>query len=173
VRALTMRTASGRCSRKAFTILEAVISTIIVAVMLVAALSAVGASRLIQHQTALAERGRLLAESLMSEVLQHDYQDPNKPIVFGPEVDEATATRADFDDVDDYHGWSSSPPTAKDGTPLANSAGWRRTAKVEWVEPKEPSQIQGSENGAKCITVTAGYNNVPQATLVAIRTARE
>lgn len=173
MRSVTLHTANGRCFRSAFTILEAVISTIIVAVMLVAALSTVGASRLIQHETALADRGRLLAESLMSEVLQHDYEDPNIPIVFGPESGESTTTRADFDDVDDYHGWSSSPPAAEDGTPLANSTGWRRTAKMEWVDPREPSQIQGSETGAKCITVTASYNDVPQATLVAIRTAHQ
>jgi len=37
--------------RRAFTIIEAVISTIIVAVMFVAALSTVGASRRIQQQT--------------------------------------------------------------------------------------------------------------------------
>jgi len=155
---------------RAFTIVEAVISTIIVAVMLVAALSTVGASRLVQQETSLAVRGRQLAESLMAEILRQDYQDPNEPVSFGPEADESAVTRADFDDVDDYHGWSSSPPVAKDGTPLTNSTGWQRSVTVAWVVPKEPWQVAGAESYAKRITVTANYNNVPQATLVALRT---
>jgi type II secretory pathway pseudopilin PulG len=173
VRPLTPRGVKKRSPSGAFTIIEAVISTIIVAVMLVAALSTVGASRLIQHETSLVDRGRLLAESLVSEILQQSYQDPNKPIVFGPESDESTTTRADFDDVDDYHGWSSSPPTAKDGQPLTNSTGWTRTAKMAWINPSDPGEVESTETSAKCITVTASYNNVPQATLVAIRTAHQ
>lgn len=160
-----------RQRRRGFSIVEAVIATIVVAIMLVAALSAVGASRYVQHEVYLADSGRLLAEQLLAEVLQNDYQDPNEPLVFGREATESAATRADFDDVDDYHGWSSSPPEAPDGTPLAASKNWQRTVTVEWVVPKEPSQVVGSESYAKRITVTTTYNNVPQATLVAVRTA--
>jgi type II secretory pathway pseudopilin PulG len=154
----------------AFSIVEAVISTIIVAFMLVAALSTVGASRRVQQKTSLADRGRLLAESLLTEILRQDYQDSDNPIVFGPEASESTATRAAFDDVDDYDGWSASPPAGKDGAVLANASGWTRTVAVVWIDPRHPAMVKSFETQAKRITVTAGYNNVPQATLVAIRT---
>lgn len=170
IRATTGRRGGATAGTGAFTIIEAVISTIIVAAMLVAALNAVGASRLTQHKASVANRGWLLAESLMAEVLRRDYQDPYKPIVFGPEADESTTTRADFDDVDDYHMWSSSPPVDEDGTALANTTGWQRSVTVEWVVAKEPAQVAGSESYAKRITVTVRHNNVPQATLVAVRT---
>jgi len=156
-----------------FTIVEAVISTIIVAVMLVAALSTVGASRVVQQETSLAERGRLLAEALLAEILRQQYQEPGKSVAFGPEGDESTATRADFDDVDDYNGWSVSPPVAKDGTALANAAGWQRSVTVAWVVPKEPAQAAGVETYVKRITVTAKLNNVTHATLVALRADRQ
>jgi type II secretory pathway pseudopilin PulG len=153
-----------------FTVIEAVISTIIVAIMLVAALGTVGASRLVQQETSLADRGRLLAESLLAEIMQQQYQDPNEPVVFGSEADEATATRVDFDDVDDYHGWSAGPPVAKDGTALTIAPGWTRNVAVVWVDPQNPATIETTESGVKRITVTARCNNVTHATLVALRT---
>jgi len=157
----------------AFTIVEAVISTVIVAVMFVAALNTVGASRLTQHRASLVSRGRLLAESLMSEILRQDYQEPDAVPVFGRESGELATTRAAYDDVDDYHGWSASPPVARDGAPLANTTGWKRTVQVEWVDPADPKQVETTESSVKRITVTVSYNGVPQATFVALKAAHE
>lgn len=162
---------NAQSGRNAFTIVEAVISTIIVAVMFVAALSTVGAARITQHRAALVSRGRLLAESLMSEVLQQNYKDPDGAVVFGVESGESAPARTDFDDVDDFDGWSSSPPVRRDGTPLANSTGWKRTAQVEWVDASDPGQVKAVETAVKRVTVTAEYGGVPQASLVALRTA--
>jgi type II secretory pathway pseudopilin PulG len=158
---------------QAFTLVEAVIATVIVGVMFVAALNTVGASRLVQHKSALASRGRLLAESLMAEILQQSYSDPDGLPLFGCEPGESTATRAEFDDVDDYHGWTACPLTAKDGTVPANAAGWRHSVAVEWIDRLNPAQVQPAETNAKRITVTVSYKNVPQATWVAIKTASE
>jgi hypothetical protein len=152
---------------------EAVISTVIVAVMFVAALNTVGASRLTQHRASLVSRGRLLAESLMSEILLQDYQEPDGAAVFGRETGEPATTRAAYDDVDDYHGWSAGPPVAKDGTPLTNGTGWTRTVSVEWVNPLNTEQVETAESGAKSITVTVTFNGVPQASFVALKTAHE
>lgn len=167
-------TEDARCytqsCRNAFTIVEAVISTVIVAVMFVAALSAVGASRVTQHRVALVSQGRLLVESLLSEVLRQNYEDPDGAAVFGLESGEPVTVRANFDDVDDFDGWSSSPPVDRDGTPLADSTGWKRTVHVEWVDPSDPGQVKTVETGVKRVTVTVEYGGVPQASLVALRT---
>jgi type II secretory pathway pseudopilin PulG len=156
----------------AFTIVEAVLSTVIVAVMFVAALNTVGASRLTQRRAALTSQGRLFAEMLLSEIVQQSYEDSDGSPVFGPEAGESTTTRADFDDVDDYNGWSKRPE-AKDGTALPNSTGWTQTVTVEWIDRLDPALVQGAETNAKRITVTTSYSNVPQVTLVAIRTAAQ
>ena len=158
-------------SNRAFTLMEAVLSTVIVAVMLVTALNTVGASRITQHKTSLVSRGRMFTESLMSEILEQSYQNPVEPHVFGPESGESGSTRAAYNDVDDYNGWTESPPVAKDGTALPNSANWRRTVTVEWVDPLNPDQVSGTETGAKRITVVAAFRNVPQATVVAVKAA--
>jgi type II secretory pathway pseudopilin PulG len=170
---------SGRPERKihnclsAFTIVEAVISTIIVAVMFVAALNTVGASRLTQYKASLVSRGRLLAESLMSEILRQNYEEPDGATDLGLDPGELATTRVDYDDVDDYHGWSATPPTARDGTVLANSTGWQQAVVVRWVDPSQPDQVVATESGAKRITVTISYNGVPQASITALRTAHE
>jgi type II secretory pathway pseudopilin PulG len=158
-------------SRRAFTIVEAVISTIIVAVMFVAALNTVGASRLTQHRAALISRGQLLAESLMSEILRQSYQEPSDTPLFGREAGELATSRANYDDVDDYHGWAATPPQTKEGTIVANAMGWKQTVKVEWVDPAHPQQVKATESGAKRITVTISCNAVPQASLVAVKAA--
>jgi hypothetical protein len=119
----------------------------------------------------LVSQGRMLAESLMSEILQQGYQEPGTSYVFGRETGESDLTRTAYDDVDDYQGWTQSPPVAKDGTALPNSANWRRTVTVEWVDPLDPQQVRGSETGAKRITVVAAFRNTPQATVVGIKTA--
>jgi len=160
----------NRPNPSAFTLVEAVISTVIVAVMFVAALNTVGASKLTQHRAALTSRGRLFAEMLLSEITQQSYKDSGANPLFGPETGELTTTRADFDDVDDYSGWSKRPE-AKDGSALVNSVGWMQTVTVQWIDRLNPSLVQLVETNAKRITVTTSYNNMPQVTLVAIRTA--
>jgi len=155
--------------RKAFTLVEAVASSLVVSIMFVAAMSTVGASRLSQYKTSLASRGQLLAEALVAEILQQNYKEPTGQPAFGCESGEST--RADFDDVDDYHGWSSTPPVYKDGTQIPGFAGWRQTVTVQWVDPMDPTQVKPYETSAKRITVTILCGNVPVASLVAIKTA--
>ncbi len=161
----------GRAQNGGFTLVEAVLSTVVVAVMLVAALNTVGASRLTQHKAALVSQGRMFAEALLAEILQQNYQEPGTTDSFGREAGELDTSRAAYDDVDDYQGWTELTLVAKDGTALSNAANWKRTVTVEWVNPLDPTQASGTETGAKRITVVAAFRNVPQATVVAIRTA--
>lgn len=162
-----------RPQRPGFTLVEVMVSMLITSVMLVAALSTVGGSRLSQVKTSQTSRGQALAESLMVEILRQDYLDRDGAPVFGLETGEAGATRTDFDDIDDYHGWSSNPPTSKDGMSISAMEGWQRNATVAWVDPMDPSQVEGSESNAKRVIVTVTYRGDPVASLVAIRTAWE
>lgn len=155
---------------RAFTLVEATLSTIVVGVMLVAALNTVGAARLGEYKIAQRSRGLHLAQNLMAEILQRAYEDPNVPVVFGTESGEQTSTRTDFDDVDDYHGWSMSPPQQKDGTTIPDLEDWERSVQVVWVASDSLSQTVGSEQGAKRVTVTIEHNGLPVASMSAFRT---
>ncbi len=158
---------------RSVTLIEVVISTVIVAVMLTSALQAVGAARLGLRKLNDRSVGMLLAQDLMAEILQQAYADsaygPSSGI--GPGSDEVvTGNRSLYDDVDDYHGWQASPPQYKNGTPIAWATGYQRAVTVVWVDPANPSATVGSPSGAKLITVTVRKDGLDVATLVAIRT---
>ena len=157
-----------QCAR-AFTLVEAVISILIVAVMLSATLATVGAA--LRSQAVMRDRaqGLLLAQDLMSEILQQHYQEPfEMPVQFGPEASETGGTRAMFDDVDDYNNYTDTPPQMKDGSAIPNLDGWSRTVKVEWVLPDSPGTTSPAESGVKRITVTIRHNGKQVASLVMI-----
>jgi len=136
-------------------LVELVISSLIVSVMLVAALSAVGASARGNRTFCQQCVGANLARQLMAEALQGRYREPEDTPAFGRESGEDAAARAAWDDVDDYHKWSASPPEAKDGTPLDHADGWTRQVVVEYVRMADPTRTTSSDEGLKRITVTA------------------
>ncbi|MCK4343309.1 MAG: hypothetical protein KAY37_16465 [Phycisphaerae bacterium] len=155
-----------------YTLIEVVISTVVVSVMLVAALHAVGAARLGLRQIGNHSRGVLLAQDLMTEILQQHYADPVYGLgSFGVDGDEATTgDRSLYDDVDDYDGWQVAPPQYKDGTEITWATEYERLVEVAWVLPSNPQQTSGSETGVKRITVTVSHDGAEVAELTALRT---
>lgn len=150
--------------------IEAVISTLIVAIMFAAVLGTVSASKKTQYVTGSRSRAMLLVQALMCEILTKRYQDPDSLLTFGPESDESSSFRIDWDDVDDYHGWSSSPPTDRDGADIAGLGAWTRSVEVVWVNPVNISATVGTDSGAKRITVTVTHGGLVLASLVTVRT---
>ncbi len=89
----------------------------------------------------------------------------------GPEADEGTSNRADFDDVDDYDGWTATPPQEKNGTELAEYDGWTRSVTVEYVDPLSPGNTAiSTDSGAKRITVTVTDPRGAKTSIVSVRT---
>lgn len=158
--------------RRAFTLIETVIATIIVGVTLVAALNTLGATRTGEYK--IAERGRalLLAQDLTAEILQQAYADPVAGIgSFGLDTAEAVpGDRSLFDDVDDYDGWSASPPQYRDGTVIPGTEGYERVVSVAWVNPDDLLGVSGSETGVKRIVVTVEHQSRTIVSLSAYRT---
>jgi len=164
---LARRSASS--GRRGVTLVEAAISAALIGVMLVATMNAVGGV----FRTRLAARqhlhGEALARELMAEILQASYQDPQGGTNFGPESGETGATRANFDDVDDYDGFSESALQDKTGNAVANCTGWSRQVSIARVEPAAPLTSVLSETGLKLITVVAVAPTGAQTTLQALR----
>jgi hypothetical protein len=147
-----------------------VVSTVLVGVLLIAALRSVGASVFTQSLSAQRTTGQMLADGLMAEILAKAYKDPAGAPQFGRESGESSASKANYNDVDDYQDWSESPPQLADGSTMPDLTGWQRSVAVDWVDPLDLSRTQWSDTGAKRITVTVRYNGVVIATRVAIRT---
>ena len=156
--------------RAGFSLLEMVLSSVLVGVLLVAAMRSVGASAFAQYRAAEQVTAQFLADGLLAEILAKDYREPGTNSGFGLETGESTASKAAYDDVDDYHNWSESPPQLADGTPMPDLGGWRRRVEVVWVLASNPTQQAFSETGTKRITVTVEHNGRVVATRVAVRT---
>jgi len=147
------------------------VATVVVGLLFAVAIHTVGSARLGQYKTARSSTGCFLAQQLMSEILNQAYEDPDVVPVLGPEAGEVVVTsRANFDDVDDYHGWSSSPPRQRDGTQMSEFSDWTRSVVVEYVKDTDLTASASGDEGIKRIIVTVKHKNVPVAELTALRT---
>lgn len=163
--------ADGVRTERAFTLAETVISTLLVGGLLVVALNTVGDATLGRQKIGDRGRAQLLAQDLMAEILGQAYKEPVDPPTFGREPSESGGARVDYDDVDDYHGWDSSPPEYKDGTAMTGLTGWRRTVTVEYVDPNDLTHTVAGDQGIKRITLTVSRNDLVLGSLTAVRTA--
>lgn len=149
---------------------EAVISTVIVSVMLIAAMRTVATSRVGQTWNSDRLKGHHLAADLMAEILDLPYSDPEGVPLFGPEVSELLTDRGTLDDVDDYNGFWENVAKRRNGSQMEGYTNWSRSVSVAWVTPSDTRTTSLIETNVKRITVTASRGGVPVARLVALRT---
>jgi MSHA pilin protein MshD len=155
--------------RRGMTLIEAVISIVIVATMLVAAVSSLGSFARARRSQFDRCAGGTLARGLMSEILQARYLEPGVDVWFGRDTGEAADVRTAWDDVDDYNGLSECPPATKSGAAIAGAAGWTRKVTVEYVQPTNPNQTSSTDTGLVRITVSATSPTGVTTTLQALR----
>ncbi len=159
-----------RHARRGFTLVESVISIGIAGGLLVVALNTAGSAKFGQYKTGQRQRGLLLAQELMAEIMAQQYVEPVDTPSFGPEVNEGSVSRVVYDDVDDYHGWECSPPQRKDGSAMTELQGWTRTVLIQYVREDLYDSITTSDEGAKRIEVVVSHNGLPVAQLWSVRT---
>lgn len=136
------------------------LETMIAAAILAFAATAVAipfAAGLQETQEALRlEQAGVLAEALMAEIVAHPFDDPNAPGVYalGPEAGESS--RALFDNIDDYHGYSESSGGARDASgnviSAAGASGLWRSVTVQYTTVS--GQASGLGNVFALVTVT-------------------
>lgn len=157
--------------RWAFTLAEAVVASVIVAIVIVTSMNAAGSVRKTGMSAANRAFGVRLAETLMEEVLLTDYLDPDLSTdAIGLDAGEDQAVRRTLDDVDDYHDLRDEPPADVEGNPIAGASGWSRTVVVNWTRTADPTMPSATSLGRKRITVTVQRGSAIVAELVAVRT---
>ena len=155
--------------RAALSLIEVVASTMIVGMMSVAALNSLGAATKSSESIGNRAVALGLADELMSEILQQNYEEPTQTVTFGRESGESATVRSTYDDVDDYNGWNQSPPRYRDGTVMPNRANWRHRVTVARVSPNNPTQVVFTEQGAKLIVVTVEFDGAVVEEQYAVR----
>ena len=156
-------------SCRAFTMIEASVSVAIVGILLVVALNTVGASTANQFRSAQNATADQLAQGLLDDILQLPFEEPKSTPLFGRESGESAFSKTNYDDVDDFIGWSESPPQDRASTPMAELTGWTRSVIVEWVLTAAPTTISLSDTGLKRITVTVSRNGIPLSTRAGLK----
>ena len=151
-----------------FTLIESVMSILIIGGMLVMVINTLGSSIRGKKIRQTQSRAPALASQLMAEILQASYADLDETPVFGREASEIGASRSSFDDVDDYHNWSATPQD-KDGAALTDMDGWTRSVTVQYVLPTNLSTTSVTDESVKRITVTVTDSFGRQNSVVAIR----
>ncbi len=155
---------------RGFSMVEAAFCVVLVGGLVVASLNTLGASKVSQRNLGVHSVGQLLSSALMSEIMNQEYEDPSKTSVFGIDLTENFLLRSSFDDVDDYNGWTASPPQNRDGSVIPGLTGWRQSVQVTIVDSSDLQMERFFDTGQKRITVTILRNNVVIDTLVGVKT---
>jgi MSHA pilin protein MshD len=166
----TIRGGAARQPNRGLTLVEVVVSMMIVGVLMVAELNALGSAMSSSESAGNRAVALGLADDLMAEIVKAKYVDPGSSPTFGPETGESGTSRAAFNDVDDYDGWSEQPPQAKDGTAMTDRSDWRRRVTVDWVTASDPTTTSTSETGVKRIRVDVDFKGTNVIEQTAIRT---
>jgi hypothetical protein len=152
-----------------FSNMEVLISVLLVSAVLIGATKLLG--NVVRSRTLLASsaRAQQYAQQLMAEVMNMAYKEG---ALLGPDLTilPLFEARADFDDVDDFHGWVETPLQDRAGAIIPNTTGWRRTASVSWVSTADPKTVVGSDQGVKRVTITVERNGTVLAQLIGLRT---
>lgn len=115
-------------SRRGFTLAEAMIAVAILAVSVLAITEMIVAGQMATYEAMHQRRGQSLVEAMMEEVISKPYDDPDEVSAFGPEVDEVD--REDFDNTDDFDGWTEDFGDIVDATGAAYGTGFARFSRA-------------------------------------------
>ena len=154
----------------AFTLAEAIVASVLVAIVIVSAMNAAGSVRKTETSAANRAFGVRLAEELMEEIDRAAYMEPRAGSdSIALDASEDQAVRRTLDDVDDYDGLREEPPRDIDGNSITKATGWVRRVAVGWTRADDPMSDSGISAGRKRITVTVQNGPAVVAQLVAYR----
>lgn len=146
-----------RARKRGVSLVEVTISMVIVSMSSMGVLQMMTVAAQTRALASDRVRGLHLAADLLSEIQAQHWADPVGGIEsFGVHGDEYDGkTRLNYNDIDDYHGWTQSPPLEPDGTEIPGYTGWSRTVSVEYATLSGTQVVtSGTFERGKLITVT-------------------
>lgn len=163
-----------RTRRHGFTLVEASLCMVIVALMMAAGFGVTGAAartRQVMGEQRLADT---LLQAMHAEIATRLYREPRVGTL-GVDSGEKQADRFTLDDADDYNGLRETPPMEMDGRVIDGTKGWERSVRVEFVG-YDPATLTvrstGADEGLKRITVTVRAPNGKSFTRIVLRAER-
>jgi type II secretory pathway pseudopilin PulG len=160
-------------ARRALTLVEVILATVVIGVMMAGALATVSASQRASKAQADQALANLLAQDLLDEIMALPYADASDTAVAnGPTAAETLpGNRSLLNDVNDYKNWSESPPRQRDGTAITGAAALTRRVAVEFLTPNAWTTPSATDQGVARITVSVSRGGGTIATAVGVRTS--
>ena len=122
-------------TRRGISLAETVVSTLLIALVMVSTLQIV--APIARSTTVHADRliAADLANEMIEEIATKSFVDTLTDSVddIGFDKDEAFTKRSEYDDIDDYNAWNSSPPMLTNGLTNYKLGSWTRSVKVAHV----------------------------------------
>jgi len=137
-------------TQRGFSLVEVAIS---VAVLAVAAGGIMGLSAQVARQrldTSERMRAADLADAMLAELQTAGYG--SNAVIYADLVAPNTNDRLGFNDLDDYHRWTASPPIERDGSPADGGTGLTRSVEVTWAGATSGLEVT-APTGVKVVTV--------------------
>lgn len=161
--------------RSGLSLIEVILSTILVSFLMVASLRTTANVFLTWSTAAEQADAQRICQLLMTEVLQKNYQDPEEPgETLGVNTGESSTDRTTFDDIDDFDGYSASPPRDHNNLEIPGFTGWSQSVVVRKLAKGNASVVRNNSNpdeGVRRITVTITSPSNLTSTLVGVRCA--
>jgi Tfp pilus assembly protein PilV len=146
-------------------LIEVMISLVLVSTVLLVSLTA--SANLLRNdaQRRGANQGQQLAAQLLDEVSSMDFRDRVDPI-YGLESNETAGDRNTFDDVDDYNGYTAAPPTHRDGTTIDGYKGWSFSVSITPADPDATGITTTTSNEHSPLRIITVVCTTPAGTTV-------
>jgi prepilin-type N-terminal cleavage/methylation domain-containing protein len=156
---------SDHVLRRGVTMIEVMLALVLVSTILLVSLTA--SANLLRNHAGQRNmvNGQALANQILDEVSAMNFQDIANP-VFGLESGELGANRSLFDDVDDYQGYSMSPPTYRDGTVITGYSGWTVSVAVVAADPHAAGIETASADGNSPLRRIVVSCTTPDGTII-------
>lgn len=142
--------------RLGLTLVEVLVSLVLVTTVLLVSITASANLLRNSHEDSSGIAADQLTSQILDEIATKDFRDADSNVIFGLEPDESNATRVAFDDIDDYHNYTVSPPSHRDGTAIDGYSGWTLHVSVQRAEVDGDSIVMASDDDSllRLITVT-------------------
>jgi len=133
------------------TLIEVMVSLVLISTILLVSLTASANLRLNDRERQQVQDAATLAYHFLDEASALPFRDPTADSTgdgFGLENDESPADRTTFDDVDDYHQYTASPPTHRSGATIESYEDWTIRLDVYPAQPTAEGIVTSADTGS-------------------------
>jgi len=151
---------------RGFALVDVMMSVLIVGIISVVLTGYYSVLFRVPVEIAVKNKANNLAGAAMEELKCRAWEEPSGPRPLGVDSGETAANKTTFDDIDDFNGYSESPPRYQDGAVMPGLSGYSVSFAVTYVDAALNATASATDR--KMISVTVKNKNIPKITLYTV-----